>query len=709
MKEFERKFRLRELFLDKNIEDDSLVKNNSTYCPEKGNNKDLDAFFDILWNIDLDQTCDTRNNLTYKQREALNEIKNNENIIIKEADKGSTVVIMNKDYYQKKISEMLKDENNYKSLDNNIDQKILSKIKRFCQTHDKTLTKKEKDFLTKFNCKTSNFYGLPKIHKSKEIKNAIKTQNKEYIEIANPRDLKFRPIIAGPANPTHRISNLVDLLLQPFMRITNSYVKDSTHFLNQLPNHIEPDTQLATFDVTNLYSNIPHELGKEATQYWIRKHPEMLNSRFNEKFILDSLDIILTNNTFQFNNRNYIQVLGTAMGAKMAPAYATLTLAFLEERLYKNIEDRYGHNTKIEFMNSWKRYLDDCFIPWKSSWGHIDNLQTLLQDLHPHIKFTMEIQDNEIPFLDILIIKNGDGKITTDIYRKPTDSLQFLHFRSSHPTACLKAIPYTLARRLCTIISNKHILEMRLDELYHTLRQRGYPPSLINQGIKLASQAPQEDLRNPPPKSKEQPLAFISTHNKNNPDVFPAIYRNTQLLKNNDGLKKLLENTKIINSKRQPHNLKKILTSAYFGSTPQQGTNKCNKSRCELCDILIESKSFKFNNSPKPFKIKRNLNCDSTNVIYVIKCSNCSDEYIGCSKSLRNRTALHKNHIKSDKNRKLFVSKHIFECGKEFKIIPIYQNHNYQTLLIKEKDFISKYMPKLNRTENSQNNNNLNF
>ena len=146
-------------------------------------------------------------------------------------------------------------------------------------------------------------------------------------------------------------------------------------------------------------------------------------------------------------------------------------------------------------MNSWKRYLDDCFIPWKNSWGHINHLLTLLQNLHPHIKFTMEKHSNEIPFLDILIINNGDGKITTDIYRKPTDSQQFLHFQNSHPKSCLKAIPYTLARRLCTIISSEHILETRLNELYHTLRQRGYPSSLINQGINLALQAPQENLR----------------------------------------------------------------------------------------------------------------------------------------------------------------------------------------------------------------------
>ena len=37
--------------------------------------------------------------------------------------------------------------------------------------------------------------------------------------------------------------------------------------------------------------------------------------------------------SFQFNNINYTQTLGTAMGTKMAPTYSTLTLAYLEENL----------------------------------------------------------------------------------------------------------------------------------------------------------------------------------------------------------------------------------------------------------------------------------------------------------------------------------------------------------------------------------------
>ena len=50
------------------------------------------------------------------------------------------------------------------------------------------------------------------------------------------------------------------------------------------------------------------------------------------------------------------------MGTKMAPAYATLTLGYLEETLYINIGHKYGEKIKNNFIKLWKRYLDDYFI-----------------------------------------------------------------------------------------------------------------------------------------------------------------------------------------------------------------------------------------------------------------------------------------------------------------------------------------------------------
>ena len=58
--------------------------------------------------------------------------------------------------------------------------------------------------------------------------------------------------------------------------------------------------------------------------------------------ITDSLELILNNNSFQFNNKSYFQTLGIAIGTKMAPTYTTLSLEYIGKKLYEII----GKNTK---------------------------------------------------------------------------------------------------------------------------------------------------------------------------------------------------------------------------------------------------------------------------------------------------------------------------------------------------------------------------
>ena len=82
----------------------------------------------------------------------------------------------------------------------------------------------------------------------------------------------------------------------------------------------------------------------------------------------------------------------------MVPTLATLTLAYLEEKLYEIIGKKYGNDIKEEFTKSCKRYLDDCFIFWKCPWGDINELHNLLQNLHPKIKFTFEHSSKKYHF-----------------------------------------------------------------------------------------------------------------------------------------------------------------------------------------------------------------------------------------------------------------------------------------------------------------------
>ena len=285
----------------------------------------------FLTNISISLTTDSFNNkvksnITASEHNALSDLQKDHSIIIKEADKGGAFVIMDRDYYIKRMSDMLKDGKMYKEIKSNREKQILTKIKKLTAKHGQNLTDKETDFLLNFETKCSNLYGLPKIHQSNEIKTRVNELRTSYTECDAPKNLKFRPIVAGPTCPTHRLSQLIDHLLKPYVDIVPSYIKDDFDFLRKLPESVKPESYLVTFDVNSLYTNIPHDVGLSAVEYWIKKHPNLLPSRFNAKFITESIKLILENNVFFFDDKYYNQLHGTAIGTKMAPVYATLFL-----------------------------------------------------------------------------------------------------------------------------------------------------------------------------------------------------------------------------------------------------------------------------------------------------------------------------------------------------------------------------------------------
>ncbi|XP_061190017.1 uncharacterized protein LOC133197844 [Saccostrea echinata] len=401
---------------------------------------------------------------------------------------------MDMDHYREMVLDQLMDTNFYKELVSNEDSKTICKIKKLTSKFADNLTVKEVDYLTNFENKSSNFYGLPKIHKSKEIQDGLEGKNALYIKLPRPTDLKLRPIVAGPACPTHRISNLLDILLKPLCQLVPSYVRDDMDFLGHIPDTVEINTEMVSFDVTSLYTNIPHTLGLEAIAFWIDKYRSEINERFSKDFILEGLKIVLENNHFVFDSRNFLQIKETAMGTKVAPTYATLVLGFLEEKLISETDRTFGNQFAQYIRFNWKRYLDDCFIFWNRSNEDLQEFHSILNNLHPSIKFTVEKSGLELPFSDILIIKEG-RKIITDLYYKKTDSHQYLVFNSCHPSHVKRNIPFNMARRVCTIVIDETRRNSRLQELKTFLLRQKYPNDLIDVAIERAKSIPTTDLR----------------------------------------------------------------------------------------------------------------------------------------------------------------------------------------------------------------------
>ena len=108
-------------------------------------------------------------NISKKKREAINSLRNDQNIVVKEADKGGGIVIMNKELNKTRILDMLKDDNFYEEVPHDCSKITMKKIRNVIQlAHE--ITQNEIDYLVNFEFKPSSFYCLPKIHKSNLIK-----------------------------------------------------------------------------------------------------------------------------------------------------------------------------------------------------------------------------------------------------------------------------------------------------------------------------------------------------------------------------------------------------------------------------------------------------------------------------------------------------------------------------------------------------------
>ncbi|XP_067017845.1 uncharacterized protein [Acropora muricata] len=183
-----------------------------------------------------------KSNLSRNEMLALKEVKNNCTMKVKNADKASTTVIMNKSNKIQEAEVQLENREHYKPLEAPMGNIAQTKVN---QIIDKLHRGKHIDDMAQISSPPiiPVFYTLTKIHKPDPV---------------------GRPIISGCDGPTEKISSFVDTLLQPIAQKQQSYIKDTTDFISFIGNtKIGQDTILVAMDVSSLYTNIRQEEGIE--------------------------------------------------------------------------------------------------------------------------------------------------------------------------------------------------------------------------------------------------------------------------------------------------------------------------------------------------------------------------------------------------------------------------------------------------------------
>ena len=129
------------------------------------------------------------------------------------------------------------------------------------------------------------------------------------------------------------------------------------------------------------------------------------------------------------------------MGTRMAPCYANIFMAELEENLLS------GYPYK---PFAYCRYID-IFIIWSHGLDLLRNFFNSISKQYSNIIFNLNISTTSVNFLDVTIDRHG-GHISTKTYTKSTDTHALLSYNSFHTRHINQSIIYSQFLRYKRII-----------------------------------------------------------------------------------------------------------------------------------------------------------------------------------------------------------------------------------------------------------------
>lgn len=323
---------------------------------------------------------------------------------------------------------------------------------------------------------------------------------------------------------------------------------------------------------------------------------------------------------FQFDNKYYQQVSGTAMGNPLSPILAEIVMDTLIDNVIKHLPIR---------ITIIRKYVDDLFltVPKES----IEDVLHSFNSYHPKLQFTCEEEkDQQLPYLDMLLIRKQNQTIRTNWYTKSIASGRLLNYRSFHPMSQKMNTTLNFITRV-EKLSTEYTTAQKYAIIRSHLRRNDYPTHLINRCWNRyinQNKPPTETTTNEPPQAIEQE----SPPNRHPQGTSPVHEASTSLIQNNP-----------------PSPNKQLMPSSCYISIPYiEGLSS------RISKILKRD----YSNIKISYTNKNNVGTllppikDTIppilqyNVIYRINCRDCESTYIGMTTNhLKTRLSGHQSTV----------------------------------------------------------------
>ena len=153
------------------------------------------------------------------------------------------------------------------------------------------------------------------------------------------------------------------------------------------------------------------------------------------------------------------------VGTKLGPGYANLFVGYIENEFFSNYD---GPKPGL-----YKCFIDDCVGATLSSREELSQFITSVNSFHPALKYTWEISENSLVFLDIKLSVNDNGLSTSVHYVLSSTTASKMSFHSLNCNFLIRL------RHLC---SDDSEFNSKCEEMCQCFKKRDYPDSTLTTG-----------------------------------------------------------------------------------------------------------------------------------------------------------------------------------------------------------------------------------
>lgn len=390
--------------------------------------------------------------LTKELKEAAKQLKENDRIIIRRADKSPIFVILDKEEYFSKLSGILSDTSKFQKIKEDPTKKLKAKVNRDIKSANAVIDGVHfQTIVGEFS--PGYIYGTVKTHKN-----------------GNP----LRPIVSQVSTPTYKLAKRLNQLLKPYIP-AKFCINSADEFLDILRAK-QPEGILASIDVESLFTNVPinDTIDVILDEVYEKRSNGLPTLNLSRNILKRLLEACTKDAPFRGpDGQLYVQRDGVAMGSPLGPLFANFYMAHVENCVL---------NDSGVAPNTYVRYVDDCFVDVKD----LDHLVKLVNEFESKsvLTFTYELScDNVLPFLDVLV-ERGANQYHTSVYRKPTNTGQTLSAVSECPTRYKASVVRAFVKRAIHTSSTNKVMHQEFLRLKQLLVNNGYSNRDIDAEIK---------------------------------------------------------------------------------------------------------------------------------------------------------------------------------------------------------------------------------